>query len=176
MKAKSNTWHDLFKPIVVLFAICAVVAVLLSYVNTITEPIIEENTRIQAELTRKEVLPGASSFTEISCDKAALDITGAYKEDSGLGYVLTSSHKGYDGQVVVTVGLDNDGKIIGIRADVSTETQGVGSKAGDAAYLDKYLGLSGSAANADTISGATYSSTAVKAGVNAVLAAFEKIK
>ena len=121
------------------------------------------------------MLPGAESFTEIECDKEALDITGAYKEDSGLGYVLTSSHKGYDGQVVVTVGLDNDGKIIGIRADVSTETQGVGSKAGDAAYLDKYLGLTGNAANIDTISGATYSSTAVKAGVNAVLAAFGKI-
>ena len=176
MKAKSNTFQDMIKPVVVLFAICAVVAALLSYVNSITAPIIEENTRIQAEKTRQEVLPGSSSFSEITCDLEALDITGAFKEDSGLGYVLTSSHKGYDGQVVVTVGLDSDGKIVGISADVSTETQGVGSKARQSAYLDRYLGLSGNASSVDTISGATYSSSAVKAGVNAILAAFEKVK
>ena len=176
MKAKSNTFQDMIKPVIVLFSICAVVAALLSYVNSITAPIIDENTRIQAEKTRQEVLPGSTSFTEIQCDHDALDITGAYKENSGLGYVLTSSHKGYDGPVVVTVGLDANGNIVGISADVSTETQGVGSKAGLPAYLDKYMGLSGNASQVDTIAGATYSSTAVKAGVNAVLAAFEKVK
>ena len=176
MKAKSNSFQDLIKPVLVLFGICAVVAVLLSYVNSITSPIIEENARKQAEETRKLVLPGADSFTEIDCDLEALDITGAFKEVNGLGYVLTSSHKGYDGQVVVTVGLDQDGKIVGISADVSTETQGVGSKAGDSAYLNKYMGLSGDASSVDTITGASYSSSAVKAGVNAVLAAFDKIR
>ena len=176
MKAKSSSWQDMIKPVVVLFTICAVVSALLSYVNSITDPIIAENTRIEAEKTRREVLPGAQSFTEIDCDMAALDITGAYKETSGLGYVMTSSHKGYDGQVVVTIGLDNEGRIVGISADVSTETQGVGSKAGQSAYLDKYMGLSGDASGVDTITGATYSSSAVKAGVNAILAAFEKVK
>ena len=72
--------------------------------------------------------------------------------------------------------LDKDGKVVGISADVKTETQGVGSKAGEAKYLDQFLGLTGDSNSIDTLTGATYTSTAVKRGVNAALAAYEKIK
>lgn len=175
-KKQSNAFQELIKPIIVLLVIAAVVAALLGWVHGVTEPMIEENTRKAAELARQEVLQGSSSFTEIPCDMEALNITSAYKEDSGLGYVFTSSNKGYGGQVVVTVGLDPDGQIVGIKANVSTETSGVGSKAGDEKYLSNYMGVSGSVDNIDTISGATYSSTAVKTGVAAVLAAFDELK
>ncbi len=173
---KNNVWQDLLKPVVVLLCISLAAAVLLGFVNSKTEPIIEENARIKAEATRSAVLPGAKGFEEIKCDTAALDIDSAYKETSGLGYVVTSSHKGYGGDVTVTVGLDKDGKIVGISADVSTETSGVGSKTGEPKYLDQFLGLSGNADGVDKLTGATYSSTAIKSGVNAALAAFEKIK
>ena len=89
--------------------------------------------------------------------------------------MITSTHKGYGGDVTVTVGLDPNGKIVGISADVKTETQGVGSKAGEAKYLDRFLGASG-VANVDSLTGASYTSAAVKNGVNAALAAFDKIK
>ena len=145
-------------------------------VNSITAPIITENARIKAESTRKEVLPGASAFTEIDCDLEALDLTGAFKENSGLGYVFTSSHKGYGGPVVVTVGLSPEGKIIGLSVDVSTETTGIGSKAGRADYVDRFIGLSGDVSQVDSISGATYSSNALKAGLKAALAAFEALR
>lgn len=173
---KNNTFNDMIKPLIVLVCICLVVAALLGLTNKITAPIIEENTRIAAEQTRASVLEGSTSFSEIACDTEALGITGAYKEDSGLGYVITSANKGYGGIVTVTVGLDANGTIVGISADVSTETSGVGSKAGLPSYTDKYLGLSGNCDNVDTISRATYSSTAVKTGVNAALAAFNAIK
>ena len=177
MSKKGNVWEDLLKPVVVLLCISLAAAVLLGFVNSKTEPIIEENARIKAEQTRAAVLSGAKAFEEIEGDFAAYDIDSIYKETSGLGYVITSTHKGYGGDVTVTVGIDPNGKIVGLSADVKTETQGVGSKAGDAKFLDQFLGLSGSAAasGVDSITGASYSSAAVKNGVNAALNAFDKI-
>ena len=173
---QNNTFQEMIKPLLVLVVICLVVSALLGFTNSVTAPIVEENERIAAEQTRKAVLAGAESFTEIECDAEALGITSAYKEDSGKGYVITAGRKGYGGQVVVTVGIDGSGKVVGLSANVSTETSGVGSKAGLPAYTDKYIGLSGSADGVDTISGATYSSTAVRNGVSAALAAYDAIK
>ena len=173
---QNNTFQEMIKPLLVLVVICLVVSALLGFTNSVTAPIVEENERIAAEQTRKAVLAGAESFTEIECDAEALGITSAYKEDSGKGYVITAGRKGYGGQVVVTVGIDGSGKVVGLSANVSTETSGVGSKAGLPAYTDKYIGLSGSADGVDTISGATYSSTAVRNGVTAALAAYDAIK
>ena len=173
---KNNAFNEMIKPIIVLVAICLVVSALLGLTNSVTAPIIEENARIEAEQTRAAVLPGAAGFTEIDCDLAALGLTGAYKENSGLGYVVTAANKGYAGDVVVTVGMDNDGKIVGISADVGTETSGVGTKAGADGYLANYVGLTGNCDGVDTISNATFSSVAVKNGVNAALKAFDAIK
>ena len=174
MSKKGNAWEDLLKPVVVLLCIALAAAVLLGFVNSKTEPIIAENARIKAEQTRAAVLAGAKGFEEVKGDYAVYDIDSIYKETSGLGYVLTSTHKGYGGDVTVTVGLDPNGRIIGISADVKTETQGVGSKAGEARYLDKYLGQSGTA-QVDSLTGASYTSNAVKNSVNAILNAFDKI-
>ncbi len=175
-KKKNGLFQEMIKPVLVLLIIAGVVAALLAFVHNITEPIIEENTRIAAEQARMEVLEGATSFTEIPYDAEKFNITSAYKEDSGLGYVFTSANKGYGGDVVVTVGLDANGNIVGIKADVSTETSGVGSKAGDEKYLSNYMGISGGVDGIDTISGATYSSSAVKTGVASVLEAFAELK
>ena len=172
---KNAFFEDFGKPVLVLFVICVVVGALLAFVNGVTAPIIEENARIRAEETRKAVLTGAESFTEVECDLDALSITGFFQETSGKGYVITAANKGYGGLVTVTVGLDASGKIVGISADVSTETSGVGSKAGKEDYLNRFMGLSGEAGSVDTISNATYSSTAVKTGVDAALKAFAKV-
>ena len=172
---KNATFNEMIKPLIVLVAICLVVSALLAFTNSVTAPIIDENKRIAAEQTRKAVLQGAESFTEIDCDTAALGITGAFREDSGKGYVITAAYKGYGGPVEVTVGLDNDGKIVGLSANVSKETSGVGSKAGAEDYIRQFIGLSGSSAGVDKISSATYSSMAVKSGVDAALAAFDSI-
>ncbi len=170
-------FNEYIKPFVVLVGICVVVAFLLAFTNSVTAPKIAENKRIEAEQTRRAVLPGSVDFEEVACDTAALDIDSAYRETAGAGYVVTSTHVGYGGgEVVVTVGIDNDGKVVGISADVSSQTSGIGSKAGEESYLDKYMGLSGSADSVDTISNATRSSTAVRTSVSAALNAFGTIK
>lgn len=171
-----EAFNEYIKPFVVLVVICLVVSFLLAFTNSKTEPIIEENARIEAERTRREVLPNATTFTELTVDTKALGIQSAFREDSGAGYVVTAGYKGYGGTVTVTVGLDNDGKVVGLSANVSSETQGIGSKAGQLTYLNRYIGLTGSADGVDTITNATYSSTAVRDGVSAAFRAFETIK
>ena len=73
--------------------------------------------------------------------------------------------------MVVTVGFDSAGTILNVDADVSTETQGVGSKVGERTILDRFNGLSGDASSVTLRSGATLTSTAVRNGVNAAFAA-----
>ena len=108
---QGNTFQEMIKPLLVLVIICLVVSALLGFTHSVTAPIVEENERIAAEATRKAVLAGAESFTEIDCDTEALGIKSAYKEDSGKGYVITAGRKGYGGEVVVTVGIDGNGKV-----------------------------------------------------------------
>jgi len=165
-----------FKPFLVLVGICVVVTLLLAFTNSITAPVIAKNKAEAEEKTRQSVLAGATAFSQVSCDTESLGVQSVYKDDGGAGYVITAVEKGYKGDVTVTVGVDGSGKIVGLNADVSTETTGVGSRAGGSAYIQKFIGLSGSADSVDTISGATYSSTAVKKGVAAALKAFDAVK
>lgn len=182
-QTKNNSfWNDMARPVVVLVLICIAVSALLGLVHGMTAPVIAENNRITAENNRKEALPAAASFEELTMTDAmaASSLTGLYvgKDASGAvaGYVATASNKGYGGDVVVTVGFDAEGKIINVKADVGTETTGVGSKVGESATLEKFVGLSGSAADVTLISGATYTSNAVRNGVNDALAAVAAVK
>ena len=172
---KSNVMQDFLKPVIVLFCICLVVGALLAVVNSVTAPIVEENARIKAEETRQAVLEGATSFTEVEADLEALGVQSIYVEDSGLGYVITAGYKGYGGDVVVTVGLNNDGEVVGMSVDTSTETSGIGTKASKPEYVENFIGATGNVDGIDTITSATYSSKAVKNGVNAVLNAYAEI-
>lgn len=178
MTEKKNTFfNDMLKPFIVLVVICLVVAALLAYVNGLTAPVIAENAAREAEANRMAVLPNATAFTELDASAYAdSGVTGIYADEGGSGYVITAQAFGYKGNVVVTVGFDADGAVLDIIANVSTETVGIGTKAADAAYLDQFKGLSGSAEGVDTISGATYSTGAVRTAVNAAMAACEGIR
>ena len=175
MKNKNEFWNEMLKPFVVLVVICLASAGLLGFLHSKTAPVIEENARIKAEETRKSVLPAADGFEEVAVPEGA-DVKSIYKATNGAGYVVTAVSYGYHGDVTVTIGFDADGKVQNLTADVKTETSGVGSKAGQPDYLNKFLGKSGSVADVDTISGATYSSSAVHTAVQNAMDALAKVK
>lgn len=168
----SSTFKDDFlKPFLVLVIICIVASALLAATNAMTADVIAANEKAAMEATRREVLPGSESFEEIATEEIA-GVDSICKESTGLGYVITARSKGYGGDVVVTVGIDANGQIVGVKANVSTETQGVGTKAAKAEYLAQYMGDPANAENAELITSATFSSTAVKTSVNAAIAAY----
>ena len=172
MEKKNTFWTEMARPVVVLVVICLVASALLGFTNAKTAPVIEENIRIEAEKTRKEVLPAASEFTEleVSEELKANGVTGIFEGDNGTGYVVTAEKTGYGGAVVVTVGFDTEGKILSVKANVSTETQG------EASMLEKFEGLSGDVSGVTLKTGATFTSDAVRDGVQAACAAVAAIQ
>ena len=63
---KSGVKNDFIMPIVVLTVICIVISAALGFTNKVTAPVIEETERRNAEAARKEVMPEADGFEEIT--------------------------------------------------------------------------------------------------------------
>ena len=177
MKTESNVMYVL-RLAVTLFLIAAVVAGALAGVNAVTAPVIE---KLNAEKTQKAietVLPGG--FDEQITDYA--DATGlvskVYKGQNG--YALEVTPGGFDNTITMMVGVDFEGKVLGISIVSHTETAGLGAVAAEntskgEAFRGQFVGTSGSVSvtkdggELDAITGATITSRAICAGVNAAL-------
>lgn len=110
-------------PSVVLGAICLIAALLLSVVNIVTTPRIEENKRKAEIKALKEVLTEGTTFDAIKITDEYPDvITGGYKSDAG--FVFKAEVVGYQPGLVIMVGIDTDGRIAGVKHTSSKETFG----------------------------------------------------
>lgn len=169
-----------------LLGICAVVALLLGVVNSVTEPIIEE---IQAEKTAaamSQVLP-ADEYQKV--ETTYPNVMAMNKAMSGgeqIGYVVEVATNGFGGAMSMVVGVDMDGAVTGVSVTDNSETANIGTKVvNDQTVLDRFIGMShadgeitvNSGTNRfDGVSGATVSSKGVTAGVNTALAAVAEQK
>ena len=103
-------------PIVVLSAICIVVALLLGVTNLITAPEIERRNNEAIFASLRLVIPEGEFNTEPDPLRAGAPETvkSVYTEKTGKGTVIIlETTKGYTGKAIgITVGIDNDGKII----------------------------------------------------------------
>ncbi|NBB72187.1 MAG: FMN-binding protein [Bacteroidetes bacterium] len=107
-------------------------------------------------------------FTSAEYTEVAEDVYRANQACQVLGYVAVGRGSGYEDGLVVAVGMEPDGRIAGVRVLEHNETEGIGSKVTEDAYLSQYEGLTpGELAPAeeggpvDAVSGATVSSKAV---------------
>ena len=161
-----------------LLIIAAVVAAALAVVNQITAPVIQ---KAQEEKTRNailKVLPGGydREITDYS-DPSGM-VTRVYQGANG--YALEVTPSGFDGTITLMVGVDLEGKVLGISVISHTETAGLGavsaadSAAGEA-FRQQFIGQSGhvqvkkDGGNMDAITGATVTSRAICSGINAAL-------
>lgn len=161
---------------VTLTLICLITTALLAIVNNVTEDPIAQNLIKAENEARMSVVEGASDF--------AAKQDGAYYEavDSDgnvIGYAVSTSAKGYGGDVVVMTGFDTEGKILKVVVvSADDETPGLGANIKGDAFLDKFKGKSGELKlvtasqstgadnEIDAITSATYSSVAVVEAVN----------
>ncbi len=181
-KTKSSVVSDFVAPIGVLTAICLVMTLLLAVTNHITAPIIAATQARIAEEARLEVLPGADSFLQIEI--AVPDgnqVTEAYKAANGAGYVFMLTAEGYGGKgtLVMSVGIDGEGKIVETKVISNKETPGMGSKVTGDDFKGQFPGktdedLAGGAI--DTITGATKSSNFYIRAVRDAFAVYELVK
>lgn len=185
MKTESTVKYIL-RLTVTLLAICAFVALALAGVNAITK---DRIAAVKAEKTQKAiqaVLPQAGNVVEASSfeDETGM-VTKVYTASLGdtaafYGYAVEVVPSGFGGGITMMVGVDENGKVLGISIISHAETPGLGAVASQntdkgVAFRDQFVGLTagitiGSGENQiDSLSGATISSQAIVDGVNAAL-------
>ena len=161
-----------------LLLITALVAAALAGVNMITEP---EINRLNAEKTQRAietVLPGGFD-TELTDFSDASGIVSKVYQGAN-GYAVEVCPTGFDNTITMVVGVDNEGKVMGISVVSHTETKGLGEVAAagtpkGAAFREQFVGVSESVSvtkdngTIDAITGATITSRAICVGVNAAL-------
>lgn len=166
--------------IVTLLIISIVVAGLMAYFNGLTAPIIEENNLKALNNSLSELIV-ADDYEKIGFDDAVMYVAKTDGEEKGV--IVQNSEKGYGGAIDVLTGIDNDGKVIGVKILNHAETAGLGANATKESFRDQYIGKSGSLEvsktnSSDTeikaISGATVTSRAVTRAVNKALELAEK--
>ena len=181
MKKQSNVAYIL-RISLTLLVITAVVAALLAGVNYITAPIIAAANEAKTQEAINAVLPGGGDSIEFA-DSTGL-VTNVYASD--IGYAVQVTPSGFDGEIDMMVGIDKDGKVLGISIISHTETAGLGAvAAADTAagqsFRDQFTGMSGQVAvskdggEVDALTGATITSRAICDGINAALACVENL-
>lgn len=150
----------------VLFAICAVMAILLALTNSITAPIIKQNQDAAANEALLEVMPEGEGFEKMDLSSYELPatVTEVYKEKNG-GYVVTLTTAGYGSGFVIMCGVSADGIVTGTVCLASTETLGY-----EKTFGANFVGKDAAGVDAtDTISGATKTTQAYKNAVKDAL-------
>lgn len=166
-------FKEIVAPIAVLTAICLVISAALALTYQATKPIIDQGNENKANEARGVVLPGAGAFTKLE----GVDSAEVYRENSGLGVVITTTATGYGGELVLMAGLTDDGEITGVKVLSHGETPGFGAKLAEDSYGKTYEGKTGDDyEQVDGIAGSTITSKAYKQALANVFAAFEQVK
>ena len=169
----------------ILTIICVVITALLAGTNELTAGRIAENSLASKQDAWREVL-AADDYADIvlSGDDASLEVFDkldaavAVKGYGVGGVVITTTEKGYGGEMSVLTGFNEKGEITGVRLLEHSETAGLGANAANRKFTDQYVTASGSDIPAgnfavakdggtiDAVTAATISSRAVTRAVN----------
>jgi len=167
-----------------LLIITALIAAALAGVNAITEERIAAITAEKMKAAIAEVLGGEAELTETEFTDETGIVTKVYASERG--YAVEVKPGGFGGTITMMVGVDADGKVLGISIVTHSETASLGAVAADKnaagqSFRDSFVGLTGEitvskdGGQADTITGATITSRAVAAGVSAAVACVENL-
>ena len=174
---KESTGKYVFRLAFTLFAITAVVAMCLAAVNSITEPRIKAARDMKAQAAIEAVLPGGGEEVKDFRDETGM-VSKVYASDGG--YAMEVNPSGFNGTITMMVGVSRNLEVLGISVVTQTETAGLGAVcaaktgAGES-FRSQFAGMMGTLAvtkdggQVDAITGATITSRAVTAGVDAAL-------
>ena len=159
---------------VTLLLITGVVAAALAGVNAITKDAIAANQAQKTQDALAVVLPGVQGLQKVELTGDTGIVGEVYA--SGENYAVKVQPAGFDGAITMMVGI-SEGKVTGISVISHTETPGLGAVAAaqnakGEAFRGQFVGQEGTLTvgnQIDAMSGATITSNAVVAGVNAAL-------
>lgn len=162
-----------------LILICAVVAVLIAAVYTVTSPLISKNESAKKEAALAEIFPEMTAYEVLPCDESGINELYLIKsDDTVIGYCGNVAPKGYGGEIGLMIGVNADRSIADIKVLSHSETPGYGANALADIKNSGYLGLNKETielgVDVDISSGATRTSKAINNGVNSVLAVYDE--
>lgn len=178
-----------------LVLITIVAGVCLAFVHELTLDTIAAAEAEERAASYREVFPEAADFVGIG-ELAMPDLPAGVSigealfavDESGepIGLVVSAtSANGYAGDIVLSVGIDLDGVITGMKVTSMSETSGLGSHCTDASFQAQFKGISGGVVatksgktqpnEIDAISGATFTTNAVTEAVNGALKTWEEL-
>ena len=171
---KRNT--DVFRPIIVLTAICLVVAVLLSLTNLITK---EKIANMEAATSKQAMaqLITAQSYEQINAN-GNNELYIAKNGEEINGYIVKTAARGYGGDIKIMTAISTDKKVLGTKIlSAADETPGLGQNVTKEGFYSQFIGKTENIAlvkngadadknEIDAVTGATISSRAVTSAVN----------
>ena len=153
-----------------LLAVVLAAGVLLGLTFGLKE-IASANARKEHLYMMRTLLPGSETFTLETYTGEDANIRRIHKAENG--YVIETATEGYAGQIVMMIGVSNDGKVKGLVVRDIHETYGLGNEAlTNWQFLSQYLNTQGDAQvgeNVDAITGATVTSKAITRCVNSAV-------
>ncbi len=166
-----------------LFLVCAIAALALGFVDALVKDRIEAQERKRKASAADRVLAPLGAVGEESPDLAGMlqdsfpDLISVFrgkgKGGETVGYAFVLKSKGYN-FIVMAVGVDREGKVVGLDFIRNEETPGLGSKVlEDEEYISQFLGKGPERltlrVDVDAYTSATYTSKGVTSGVNMAL-------
>ena len=108
---KKITPKAILVPTLALLVICLVATALLALTNSVTAQKIADNSVQKENASRSLVLPKAKEFSDVTTLENGITYCTGNDGANAVGYVFTSSAKGYGGTVSVMVGTDTEGTV-----------------------------------------------------------------
>jgi electron transport complex protein RnfG len=138
--------RDIVKLAVFLLVTSGVAGLGVGYVNILTTPLIEEQILKAKIASFKEVYPQSDEVKDqtanyLKPDKKSLlkEVNIAYRKGAPAGVLYTVETKGYSGPITLMAGFDiASGRLTAIKVLSQTETPGLGAKAKDKFFQDRF--------------------------------------
>ncbi len=170
-----------------LMVVGLVAAVGLGLTYSVTRDKIEAYDREVEAKAAVAALPGVNSISELEEErdlarKAAKEVPGVEKVfTSDKGYIFKINTKGYGGPLMLAVGINKDGEVVGVSVISNRETMGLGSKVLEEDNLARFEGKTSKdplevGEDVQAVTGATITSKAVALQVKKALQAYEVIR
>lgn len=169
----------------ILFAITAVSAFILAFVNSFTAPVIAANNKKAQEAAMKAVLPDGNNFEKVEFNPEENSIVSEIYSAGEAGVVVMVNPKGYGGEISMAVGVDPEYKVTGVEIISQSETAGLGANCTKDSFKEQFTGKTGDIQvvktgakdnQIDAISSATITSKAVTKGVNEAIATVKSMR
>lgn len=174
----------------ILGVIALCIAMLLSFINSITKDKIKAANELEIQKGLMEVMAEADHFVPMDGIDAAngqnITVSNMFlamdKDENVIGYCATVLPKGYGGEIETIVGVDMEGTVTGVKVTNNmSETAGLGAKATvKENYTYQFEGkkpqfaVKKDGGEIDAITSATITSRAVANGVNAACEVMQK--